>query len=227
MGMVKRSTLKDYKVSRFNKPISAIKLKDKDEVINVCIDDNSEIFISTLNGNGLWYSTEEVPLSGVKSSGVKAINLKNDEVVSAYTFDKNEEYLTVITDKSTGKRVKLNEFEKTSRGKKGVLIVRDVKTNPYHILKTFIVSKVNIGYKVKNDIDYIKLTELPIVDRYSSGSSITKGKITDVFTQCLLVKKDDMKKDDSKNEEKKTTIEDIDKKIYTIDDFLETIEFLD
>ena len=227
MGMVKRSTLKDYKVSRFNKPISAIKLKDKDEVINVCIDDNSEIFISTLNGNGLWYSTEEVPLSGVKSSGVKAINLKNDEVVSAYTFDKNEEYLTVITDKGTGKRVKLSEFEKTSRGKKGVLIVRDVKTNPYHILKTFIVSKVNIGYKVKNDIDYIKLTELPIVDRYSSGSSITKGKITDVFTQCLLVKKDDIKKDDSKNEEKKTTIEDIDKKIYTIDDFLETIEFLD
>ena len=224
LGMVKRSNLKDYKVSRYNKKINAIKLKDNDEVVNVSINNGSEVFISTKLGNGLWYSTDEIPLSGVKSSGVKAINLKNDEVVSAYTFDKNEEYLTVITDKSTGKRVKLTEFEKTSRGKKGVLIIRDVKTNPYHILKTFIVNKVNIGYKVKNDIDYIKQTELPIVDRYSSGTNITKGKILDAFIEATLIKKDENK---IKTEEEKTTIEEIDKKIYTIDDFLETIEFLD
>ena len=224
LGMVKRSNLKDYKVSRYNKKINAIKLKDNDEVVNVSINNGSEVFISTKLGNGLWYSTDEIPLSGVKSSGVKAINLKNDEVVSAYTFDKNEEYLTVITDKSTGKRVKLTEFEKTSRGKKGVLIIRDVKTNPYHILKTFIVNKVNIGYKVKNDIDYIKQTELPIVDRYSSGTNITKGKILDAFIETTLIKKDENK---IKTEEEKTTIEEIDKKIYTIDDFLETIEFLD
>lgn len=226
LGMVKRSLLKDYKVSRYNKPLNAIKLKDKDEVINVSINNNDEIFISTLNGNGLWYSTSEVPVSGVKSSGVKAINLKNDEVISAYTFDEKEDYLTVITDKSTGKRVKLTEFEKTTRGKKGVLIIRDVKTNPYHILKTFIVSKVNIGYKIKNDIDYIKQTDLPIVDRYSSGSSITKGKIVDVFIETSLINKEEKQKKEVKKEIK-TSIEEIDKKIYTIDDFLETIEFLD
>ena len=74
---------------------------------------------------------------------------------------------------------KLNEFEKTTRGKRGILVIRDVKTNPYRVLKTFIVSKANIGYKIKNDIDYIKLTELPIVDRYSSGTTITKGKISE------------------------------------------------
>lgn len=225
LGMVKRSLLKDYKVSRYNKPISAIKLKDKDEVINVSINDYKEVFITTLNGMGLWYDIEEIPVSGVKSSGVKAINLKNDEVVSAYTFDSTEEYLTVITDKSTGKRVKLNEFEKTTRGKRGVLVIRDVKTNPYHVLKTFIVSKANIGYKIKNDIDYIKLTELPIVDRYSSGTTITKGKISDAFLEATMIKKE--KEEPKPKEEKKIDIEEIDKKIYTIDDFLETIEFLD
>ena len=225
LGMVKRSLLKDYKVSRYNKPISAIKLKDKDEVINVSINDYKEVFITTLNGMGLWYDIEEIPVSGVKSSGVKAINLKNDEVVSAYTFESKEEYLTVITDKSTGKRVKLNEFEKTTRGKRGTLVIRDVKTNPYHVLKTFIVTKTNIGYKVKNDIDYIKLTELPIVDRYSSGTTITKGKISDAFLEATIIKKE--KEEQKPKEEKKIDIEEIDKKIYTIDDFLETIEFLD
>ena len=225
LGMVKRSLLKDYKVSRYNKPLSAIKLKDKDEVINVSINNYKEVFITTLNGMGLWYDIEEIPVSGVKSSGVKAINLKNDEVVSAYTFESKEEYLTVITDKSTGKRVKLNEFEKTTRGKRGILVIRDVKTNPYHVLKTFIVSKANIGYKIKNDIDYIKLTELPIVDRYSSGTTITKGKISDAFLEATMIKKE--KEEPKPKEEKKIDIEEIDKKIYTIDDFLETIEFLD
>lgn len=225
LGMVKRSLLKDYKVSRYNKPLSAIKLKDKDEVINVSINNDKEVFVTTLNGMGLWYDTEEIPVSGVKSSGVKAINLKNDEVVSAYTFNSEEEYLTVITDKSTGKRVKLNEFEKTTRGKRGILVIRDVKTNPYHVLKTFIVTKANIGYKVKNDIDYIKMTELPIVDRYSSGTTITKGKISDAFLEATLIKKE--KEEQKPKEETKIDIEEIDKKIYTIDDFLETIEFLD
>lgn len=223
-GMVKRSLLKDFKVSRYNKPLCAIKLKDNDEVVNVSINNYSDIFVSTVNGNGLWYDIIEVPLSGVKSSGVKSINLKNDEVINGYTFDKDDGYLIVITDKGTGKRVKLSEFEKTSRGKRGVLIIRDVKTNPYHILKTFIINRVNIGYRVKNDIDYIKLTELPIVDRYSSGSSITKGKINDCFIECCLINKEE---DCLKKEENSVSLEDIDKKIYTIDDFLENIEFLD
>ena len=69
---------------------------------------------------------------------------------------------------------------------------------------------------------------MPIVDRYSSGTSITKGKIIDAFTEATLIKKEEnnVKKEEKQND-KKTTIEDIDKKIYTIDDFLETIEFLD
>ena len=58
--------------------------------------------------------------------------------------------------------------------------------------------------------------------------SITKGKIIDAFTEATLIKKEEnnVKKEEKQND-KKTTIEDIDKKIYTIDDFLETIEFLD
>ena len=37
-----------------------------------------EVFITTFNGYGLRYSVEEIPVTGVRASGVKAINLKND-----------------------------------------------------------------------------------------------------------------------------------------------------
>ena len=228
MGMVKRSLLKDFKALRYTKPICACKLKTGDKVVSTVINKGTEIFITTYKGSGLWYEASEVPITGVKSSGVKAISMKDDKVVSATVFNESDEYLCVITDKSTGKRVKLSEFEKTSRGRKGVLVVRDVKTNPYHIIKTFITNnKVNIGYKVKDSIDYVKLTELPIVDRYSCGTNITKGKIADAFIQTELLKAEDFEIKEEIKVEKKQTLEEIDKKILTIDDFLEGIEFID
>lgn len=228
MGMVKRSLLKDFKAVRYTKPICACKLKTGDKVVSTVINNASEIFITTYKGSGLWYSADEVPITGIKSSGVKAVSLKDDKVVTGIVFNETDEYICVITDKSTGKRVKLSEFEKTSRGRKGVLVVRDVKTNPYHIIKTFITNnKVNIGYKVKESIDFVKLTELPIMDRYSCGSSITKGKITDAFIEANLIKQEDLEGKEIKQEEKRQTLEEIDKRILTIDDFLEGIEFID
>ena len=46
------------------------------------------------------------------------------------------------------------EFEKNSRARKGVRVIRDVKTNPYRIIKTFVInSKEYIGIKT-NDINF-------------------------------------------------------------------------
>ena len=124
----------------------------------------------------------------------------------------------VVTKKNTMKRVRLNSFEITSRARKGVLIVRDVKTNPYYILKAFITSSKNyVGLKTKNDINYIKLTEVPIADRYSTGSNVSKLDLLDVFIKQELAAKE-------VKEEKKIespSLEEINDKILTIDDFLD------
>ena len=37
-------------------------------------------------------------------------------------------------------QIKISEIELTSRAKKGVQVVRDVKTNPYYIIKSFSAS---------------------------------------------------------------------------------------
>ena len=138
----------------------------------------------------------------------------------------NDEYISIITKKNTGKRIKLSEFERISRARKGIQIIRDVKTNPYYILKTFIInSKHNIGLKFKEDIEIIKLTELPIADRYSTGTSLSKHQIFDVFIEKEL-EDPKVKKIEKQEEIKKEDIslESIDERIMTIDDFLEDIE---
>ena len=217
-GLVKRTKLNEFKVTRYSKPMSCMKLKDKDKVVSVSDDNGSEVFITTKNGYGLRYKTDEISIVGIKASGVKAINLKNDEVVNGILFD-NTDYITIITANGTGKRVKMTEFEQSTRARRGVLLVRDVKTNPYHILKTFInVKKIGI---LTTDINYMKVTELPIVDRYSTGTVINKKGIVDCFEEVTLTKEEKEKPNIIEEEIIEISLDDVDEKILTIDDFLD------
>lgn len=219
-GMVKRTALKEFKVQRYSKPMVAIKLKDDDRVVSITDDNSKFTFVITHNGYGLTYLTSEIPITGLKSSGVKAISLKNDFVVSGEIYNEMEDVLVVATKKNTMKRVKLTSFEITSRARKGTLLVRDVKTNPYYILKALITSSKNyVGIKTKNNIDYLKLTEIPIADRCSTGSNVSKLDIVDVFLKQDLICKD--QNSETKLVEESPSLEEIDDKMLTIDDFLD------
>lgn len=220
-GMIKRTNLSDFKALRYNKPITAIKLKDDDRLINVSDSSDPYVFISTNNGYGLTYNVEEVPITGLKASGVKSITLKNDIVVSGELYNDDYEYLTIVTNKNTAKRVRLNEFEKSTRARRGVQIIKEVKTNPYYILNTFIVDyKKQLGLKTATEINEIKLTEIPISDRYKTGSTISKNNILEVYEIKELVSQNEKKKIEKEN----ISLEDVDKKILTIDDFLDEVE---
>ena len=104
-----------------------IKLSDDDKVINVDYSNNTDLFVATKNGYGLWYDVESVSVVGIRASGVKSIKLKDDEVVSSQLFDSSVEYITIITDKGTAKRLKLSELEKTTRGNRGILLMKEIK----------------------------------------------------------------------------------------------------
>ena len=204
-------------------------LYEIDKVVSAFALSEQDIFISTMNAYGLWFEASEIPLVGLKTSGVKSINLKDDKVVAVSNFNSVTcEYISVITEKGTGKRVKLSEFDKSSRAKRGLMILREVKTNPYKVVKTFAVStKHMLGIKT-NDIKCIKLTELPIVDRYSTGSVISKEKINDCFLVTDLQSKKDLleTKEGSKVvevkpiEQEKISLKEIDDRLLTIEDFL-------
>lgn len=231
-GMVKKTLLEDFKVQRYSKPISCIKLKDNDEVINVSDEAYNEVFIATKKGYGLWYDKSEIPTIGLKTAGVKSINLKDDEVVSANLFDGSFEYVTVITAKGLSKRIKLTEFEKTTRAKRGLLIIREVKSNPQEIISAFVSDvKHNIVIKTINKDIKLKLSEIPIMDRYSVGSTLTKSKVQAVYQPTELIKKEDkpavvskpVTKEESK-EKKEVSLKEIDDKFMTIDDFLDNFD---
>ena len=228
-GMVKQTNIQDLKVQRYTKPVNLMKLKPKDKVISVT-KAKDEVLIATHNGLALRYKTSEIPLTGLRGSGVKAINLKDDYVISGNSFNQAD-YALFITDKGTGKRVKIDEFDISSRARKGLLAIRDVKTNPYKLIyATVINNKKEIGI-LTNEIIYHKTSEFPICDRYQTGSTIIKDKVKKVFINTELLTAKDLedgaennKEIEESSEEKQITLDQIDKQILTIDDFLDDFD---
>ena len=234
-GMIKRSKLKEFKLQRYSKATSCMKLKDNDYVIASFLETSPYLFLTTDSGYGLSFKTEEVPVVGVKASGVKGIKLKDDNLVSVNQFDpEKDEFISIITEKGTGKRVRLSDFEVSTRTRRGLQVIREVKTNPYKILKTFITDSRNyIGLK-NSDINKYKLTELTISDRHSTGSQITKHNITDAYLDAVLVRNNkeqinliseeevSVKEEveEVKPKKERISLKEIDDRLMTIDDFL-------
>lgn len=237
-GMIKRSKLKEFKLQRYSKPTSCMKLKDGDEVIAAFVEKEKYLFTVTDSGYGLSFDVEEVPIVGVKAAGVKAMKMKDDFLVSVNNFDySKEEFISILTDKGTGKRVRLTEFELSTRARRGLLLIREVKTNPYKILKTFIIDPKNyIGIK-NPDILNLKLTELTIADRHSTGSLISKKQILDAFVVASLERQQqenlaaspiveeepeiiEVLEEKAPPKKERVSLKEIDDRLMTIDDFL-------
>ncbi len=220
-GMIKRTKLSDFKLLRYNKPVSCMKLKDDDMLVTAFKTCYNNIFVATNLGYGLWFDAKEIPIVGLKTSGVKSINLKDDKVVSVCNF-KDTEYITIITNKGTGKRVKISEFDISNRARRGLMLVREVKANPYKVVKSFACPKDSTIIIKTSELIPIKLTELSIMDRYSTGNTITKEKIKDAFTLVSVSHKEDEIKPDLNTQgiKNRPSLKEIDERLMTIDDFL-------
>ena len=170
-GLTKQVLLKDFEVTRYSKPMMAIKLKDDDELINADTSSDEVLFV-TNNGLYLRFNTNEIPVVGTKASGVKGINLKDDYVIYASPI-KREEYLNIYTNYKTIKRVKANELVSISRAKKGNMLFKKAKTKDYKINFAYLtVTKDTNIYRTDNEIHELKTSEIPIMDLASTGSSV-------------------------------------------------------
>lgn len=236
LGMVKRTKLSDFKVGRYTKEIGMIKLQDGDTVVSVTDSSLDDVMVVTRNGYGLWYDVAEVSVVGIRASGVKAIKLKDDEVVAGMIFDPRDEYITIVTDKGTAKRLKLNNIEKTSRANRGILLMKEIKSNPSKIIDSYIMSsKEELVVTSIKEEKTIKLTEIAIMDRQSNGSFIVRDRILGTHKLAVILEntQNESNKQDNGNVKKSKTIENdkeyktlsgIDKKIEMVDSLLDNIE---
>ena len=218
-GMVKKTNVTDFEVTRYSKPLAAIKLKDDDELIAIT-EAKDNALIVTKNGHYLRFSIDEIPNVGPKASGVKGISLKDDIVVSGITLDDADQYLNVFTNNKTAKRIRVEELVIASRAKRGSTLIKKTKTVNYYITFAIVTnSKDEIGLKSDSEIKVLKNSDIPIMDLGSTGSSISKYNIDAAFKTVELISFLRKKKNDNNNDEFEE-IENIEPQEFTIDDFI-------
>jgi topoisomerase IV subunit A len=189
LGMAKKTELSQYKATRYNRTLMAVKLKGDDEVVDVSLTNgNQDVFIATHFGYGLWFHEEEISLVGQRAAGVKGINLKaGDHLVSGFALPENPEtaHVLVATQRGAMKKMKISEFDKTSRAKRGLVMVRELKSNPHRIVGMKLVTdeeKQFVLETASGKQETISSENFKSADRYNNGSFVVDtgetGEIT-------------------------------------------------
>ena len=177
-GMVKRSELGLYQAQRHFRPLVGLNLKKGDQLISVELSNGlQDLFVVSDRGYGLRYNEAEVTPIGQRASGVKSINLKKDEyVVNGLVLqgERDETHLSLVTQRGAMKRMRIREFEQSTRTNRGQVMLRELKGKPHRvagIVEVHPTEKVRILTE-SGTLKVMHPMELGITDRYSNGSFI-------------------------------------------------------
>lgn len=138
-GQVKQTAFNDYKPgSRYKSHASvAIKLRDNAQVVNVDYyeptNENCSLLTISRQGYAVRYDVADVPVTGIRTAGVRAINLKDDDQVADQILVKDGQNIAVITQRGAFKAMPVDEIEVGARARRGELVLRRLKSHPHEI----------------------------------------------------------------------------------------------
>lgn len=192
LGQIKRVERKEFTPWRTykSKSVKYAKLKDEtDQIVAVAPIKLDDVLLISQNGYALRFNIEEVPVVGAKAAGVKAMNLKEDDVLqSAFICNTSSFYL--LTQRGSLKRVSIDEIPATSRAKRGLQVLRELKNKPHRVFLAGAVAEQGfVGDLFSTEVDgndqillvqsnkgtiyESRLQDLNLSERTSNGSFIS------------------------------------------------------
>ena len=121
----RKGVIKKTEFQRYNTPIKAdgiiaIKIADDDELVAVRrVDEGDEIIMVSKAGLTVRFAESDARAMGRDTGGVRGMDVGKGQVI-AMDVARDEMELLVITENGYGKRTKIDQYRKTSRGAKGV-----------------------------------------------------------------------------------------------------------
>ncbi len=128
-GVVKKTPL-----SQFSRPrvsgIIALDIKEGDQLVDVALTDGKqEVMLFSSGGKAVRFTEDNVRAMGRTAGGVRGIKLKPEHKVVGLVILNEEGTILTITENGYGKRTKVDEFRKTSRGTQGVTSIKTTERN--------------------------------------------------------------------------------------------------
>lgn len=138
LGFVKKTPLKAFEsISARGLTIISLGNGDKLKWTRRC-NPEEEVLIATKDGYASRFTAADLTLTGRKSRGVRALNLRTGDSMADMdilrpgkhinttvdTPQQIESYVLAVTEKGYGKRISIDEFRTQKRGGKGVILIK-------------------------------------------------------------------------------------------------------
>lgn len=181
-GYIKQTAFADYTPGRTYKTRASqfIKMKSDDATV-VTVEylpaaPTGTLILITQHGYGLRYDLSEVPTIGAKGVGVKSMDLRDDAIVRA-TIAADDDLIAMITQRGSFKKMKVADLPVTSRARRGVQVLRELKNNPHRVADYVLVASDANGVALDVLTDRGKHHSIlnddhPTSARYSNGSFV-------------------------------------------------------
>ncbi|MDG5404588.1 DNA topoisomerase IV subunit A [Staphylococcus aureus] len=187
-GMIKKSTVPQFKTTRFNKPLIATKIKENDDLISVIrFEKDQLITVITNKGMSLTYNTSELSDTGLRAAGVKSINLKAEDFVVMTEGISENDTILMATQRGSLKRISFKILQVAKRAQRGLTLLKELKKNPHRIVAAHVVTGEHSHYTLysKSNEEHGLINDIHKSEQYTNGSFIVDtddfGEVIDMY----------------------------------------------
>ena len=172
-GNVKRTSLDEYVGIKRKTGTKAINLREGDKLATMFLATDEDIIILTKNGYAIRCKGSQFPASGRVTTGVKGINLHNDdEVITALPIRDSSDDLAVFSNIGMARRIPLTNFPYQTRNGRGVVYAKDANT----AAATLVAANDKILICGDKTSICLKASDIPeTVSKISVGNIVIKG----------------------------------------------------
>ncbi len=189
-GVVKRTQLDKYINIRTN-GIRAINVNEDDELLAVRLTNGQkEIIVGSSNGKLVRFIETDVRSMGRTATGVKGINLQeNETVVGMDVVENEEEHVLSISEFGYGKLTSISDYRLTNRGGKGVKTINITEKNG-KLVSVRAVTKENQDLLIvtnKGMMIRLPISQISITGRATLGVRLINLKEDQLVASAAIV----------------------------------------
>lgn len=172
-GQIKKTPVNSWQIERNSKVVTAMNLGKNATMLNAfLVYSNDQILMLSRDGFAYRFAIDDIPSTGVKSKGVKAMNLaKGDAVAWGCVVRQDDPAVLFITNNGQMKRVHMDEIVLGNRPMKGNLICKRLKTNPNILVQARSLSASEELIFKDPEKQVIRASEVPLKPRETGFSS--------------------------------------------------------
>ena len=175
-GLVKKTSLEEYVKTKKKTGIAAIAIKEGDELAAVSLIKDEKLILVSEKGMAIHFDSKEISPTSRTTSGVKGINISDDDkIVAAIPVRNNTDKLAIFVQGGMAKKFSLEELPIQKRAGKGLMCYKPTDATGKVAAATLVEDSDSILILGDKSSICIEASEIPNLGRASIGNLVIKN----------------------------------------------------